>query len=181
MIEPHHTLDHLAPLTETAAAAVVNRGHPDLPEIAAALQSAGAAVLVDAGQAEATGGDGMADGVHVSGALEARQEVLRSRGGDGSVGVTAQNRHEAMLLGEAGADYIWCAAGPALSALEAAELCAWWSALFEVPAVMAGPLSEVEDLCATGADFIAVTDLLEQRDRAAALARVLAALGEAAG
>ncbi len=86
-----------------------------------------------------------------------------------------------MLLGEAGADYIWFEADPALSSAEATELCAWWSALFEVPAVMAGPLSEVEDLCATGADFIAVTDLLDQRDGAAALERVSAGLGEAAG
>ncbi|MEM6848813.1 MAG: thiamine phosphate synthase [Pseudomonadota bacterium] len=177
VIEPHHTLDHLAPMAGTAAAAVVAGAHSGLRDLVAALQSAGAAVLVDA---EAADTAGIADGVHVGGSLEARQGALRSRGGDGSVGVTAQNRHEAMLLGEAGADYIWFEADSALSPAGATELCAWWSALFEVPAVMAGPLSEVEDLCATGADFIAVTDLLDQRDGAAALSRVLAALGEAA-
>ena len=60
---------------------------------------------------------------------------------DMTVGVAAANRHEAMTLGEAGADYVWF--GETATLLEsAAELACWWTRLFEVPAVLAGPADD---------------------------------------
>ena len=68
------------------------------------LQERGAALLLD-GHAEIVARAG-ADGAHVSG-IDAMQEALRELKPDRIVGVGGlQSRHDAMLAGEAGADYV---------------------------------------------------------------------------
>jgi thiamine-phosphate pyrophosphorylase len=72
----------------------------------------------------------------------------------GATAITGANcgmsRHNAMTLGEAGADYV------ALASTPGEELISWWSGLFEVPCVCTNELS-LEDAPAViraGADFV---------------------------
>lgn len=111
-----------------------------------------------------------ADGVHATGPFAARLDTVRSRPEGATVGAVASTRHEAMTLGEAGADYVWFG-GPAVDE-EAAELAAWWHALFEVPGVVEGPGSWLSTMIATGAEFIAV-NVFDGADDAAAQAKAL--------
>lgn len=128
-------------------------------------QPRGIAALIqnDAGLARAL----RADGVHLTWSRdivarygEAR-DVLGTRyivGAD-----SGRYRHDAMTLGEAGADYIGFGIPPhvedRVSAAERRlELIAWWSEIFELPCV-AFDVDTVEDagaLAAAGADFVAV-------------------------
>lgn len=163
----------LLPATEAAT----------LARLVALAQSRGAAALVadDARLARTVG----ADGVHLSWAPDLAQRYAAARaalGGDAIVGVEAGGfRHDAMVLGEAGADYI--AFVPLhetqdddgeRSALQA-DLIAWWSELFEVPCVAFGTESPeaAAALAAEGADFIAVS-LPAAADPAGAAALVTA-------
>jgi thiamine-phosphate pyrophosphorylase len=105
-----------------------------------------------------------ADGVHI-GADQRRLAEARSRlGADRTVGVSCRlSRHEAMVMGEGGADYIafgehWGAGPHDPQAL--AEMVAWWAALFEVPCVAwlgtDDPVGEARRLISAGADYIGV-------------------------
>ena len=127
-----------------------------------------------------------ADGVHLSAGsdIAARygeaREVLGTRY---IVGAEAgASRHDAMELGEAGADYV--AFGSAAGAVtdDAKDLVDWWSEIFEVPCVGLAATSgaDARALAEAGADFIAVTlpagvtpadirDLLRAIDAALAL------------
>jgi thiamine-phosphate pyrophosphorylase len=74
-----------------------------------------------------------------------------------------RTRHDAMLAGEAGADYVMfgepsqTGSRPAFDAV--AERVAWWAELFEVPCVgFANSLEEVGRLAVAGADFVALGD-----------------------
>lgn len=106
-----------------------------------------------------------ADGVHLSprDGLEDSYRAARAALPDGAiVGVDAgASRHDAMSLGEAGADYIaFGRAGDGGDGSEAGqwELVAWWSELFVVPVVAFG-VESVEDvarLAGAEPDFIAV-------------------------
>ncbi|HET8728451.1 MAG TPA: thiamine phosphate synthase, partial [Alphaproteobacteria bacterium] len=63
---------------------------------------------------------------------------------------TGASRHDAMVAGEAGADFVGLTADP--------ELIGWWAELFEVPCV-AGGLVTAENaraLAEAGADFLAL-------------------------
>lgn len=111
-----------------------------------------------------------ADGAHAAGSLTARVATVRQRPEGATVGALAASRHEAMTLGEAGADYIWFG-GPDKDE-EAAELAAWWNALFEVPAVVEGPGDWLSTMIATGAEFIAV-NVFDGPDDAAALVKAM--------
>jgi thiamine-phosphate pyrophosphorylase len=108
-----------------------------------------------------------ADGVHLSWrpeiehAYEAAREAL---GAEAIVGADAgASRHDAMTLGEAGADYIAFgdmagAVGPDEIRETRREFVTWWSAIFLVP-VVAFDIEAAEDaadLAQAGADFIAV-------------------------
>jgi thiamine-phosphate pyrophosphorylase len=146
--------------------------------IAPAVQDQGAALLLDGDPAlaEPTG----ADGAHLTGlaALRAGLAALKPARIAGCGGLAS--RHEAMLAGESGADYVMFgepdAAGwrPAFSAV--AERVAWWADLFEVPCVgFAAALNEVEPLAAAGADFIAVGDCVFEDRRGCAIAMAEAA------
>jgi len=70
-------------------------------------------------------------------------------------------RHDAMIAVEAGADYVMFGdpdergVRPSLAAI--AERVAWWSELFEIPCVAyAERFGDMGELCAAGADFIAI-------------------------
>jgi len=132
-------------------------------EIVAIVQSAGAAALIpdDTRLADRLN----ADGVHVSGgidALRAAVDSLRPRRIVGAGNLSA--RHAAMQAGEVEPDYVFFGRPhgdthdmPHPKALELAE---WWSDLLELPAViMAGcSIDSVTTAAATGADFVALHD-----------------------
>ena len=90
-------------------------------------------------------------------------------------------RHDAMIAAEAGADYVMFGdpdergARPSLAAI--AERVAWWSELFEIPCVaFAERFGDMGELCAAGADFIAIGEpaFADPQSCAAALARARA-------
>jgi thiamine monophosphate synthase len=62
-----------------------------------------------------------------------------------------------MVLGEAGADYVWFGTPQRLDEDRMTD-AAWWQALFEVPAIAAGPceFEAIDSLIATQVEFIAV-------------------------
>jgi thiamine-phosphate pyrophosphorylase len=129
--------------------------------LAPTVQDKGAALLLD-GFPDLAARAG-ADGAHLTGlaALEAAIATLKPSRIAGCGGLPT--RHDAMLAGEAGADYVMFgepdAAGrrPAFDAV--AKRVAWWAELFEIPCVgFAVGLDEVAPLAAAGADFVAVSD-----------------------
>lgn len=125
-------------------------------------QRSGVATLVDddAGLAKTVG----ADGVHLGWSPDIASRYSEARdilGAHAIVGTDAgQSRHDAMVLGEAGADYVaFSAATEAGEASEAlADMLAWWSDLFEVPCVAFGVrgVTEADEMVTAGADFVAV-------------------------
>ena len=117
------------------------------------------------------------DGAHVPdlAGLSAALKILKPDRIVGAGGL--KTRHDAMVAGEMGADYVMFgepdATGhrPSLEAL--LERVAWWAELFEVPCVgFAASLDELEPLAAAGADFIALGDCIfaDGRGGAAAMA-----------
>ncbi len=157
-----------------------------LAPLVALAQSRGAAALVadDARLARTVG----ADGIHLSWTPDLAQRYTAARaalGGESIVGIEAGgSRHDAMVLGEAGADYIAFAPPPDAQddgerATLHADLIAWWSELFEVPCVAFG----IEDpeaaatLASEGADFIAVS--LPAASEPAAAASLVTAIAAA--
>jgi thiamine-phosphate pyrophosphorylase len=93
------------------------------------------------------------DGVHLT-RLPAKLGALRQRlGPERILGVACGlSRHDAMIAGEAEADYVSFAGEP--EAL--LEIAGWWAALMTVPCVaegVAGP-DQAAALAAAGADFI---------------------------
>lgn len=93
-----------------------------------------------------------ADGVHLADP-DLYAKARRLIGNDGIVGVACPlERHTAMEVSEAGADYVQFAA-----AAETLELVAWWTEMMTVPSVVAGALSPdtAAPYVAAGADFLA--------------------------
>ena len=80
------------------------------------------------------------DGLHVSFSNELA--ALRKKCGDLSLGVTCATRHEAMIAGEKGADYV------AFTGENAAEFASWWADLFVVPCAV------LSDEPCLAADFV---------------------------
>lgn len=182
------TADVLAAALDAAPAATVL-----LPAAAASalkplvefVQLRGAATLIadDARLARTVA----ADGVHLSWSPDLAERYAQARsslGPDAIVGIEAGgSRHDAMVLGEAGSDYIAFAPSPHSHAdTESAELQAdlitWWSELFEVPCVafgVTGP-GEAAGLAFDGADFIAITLPASSALSEAAVRATLAAL-----
>jgi thiamine-phosphate pyrophosphorylase len=122
-----------------------------LKRVAARVQPQGIALLVEdrAGLVASTG----IDGVHLT-RLPAKLSALRQQlGPDGILGVACGlSRHDAMVAGEAEADYV-SFAGEAETLL---EVTGWWAALMTVPCVaegVAGP-DQAAALAEAGADFI---------------------------
>jgi thiamine-phosphate pyrophosphorylase len=143
--------------------------------LAAPVQKLGVALLIDGDPDLATRGG--ADGAHLTGA-DALKDALPRLKPDriaGAGGLTS--RDDAMMAGEAGTDYVMFGepedGGHRPSFTAIVERVAWWSELFEIPCVAwAERIEEIADLCAAGADFIAVGDAVfaDPRGLAAAVA-----------
>jgi thiamine-phosphate pyrophosphorylase len=108
-----------------------------------------------------------ADGVHLPASKTAAATYREAREVLGTrfiVGVdVGRTRHDAMTLGEEGADYIAFGIPAHVEDRETArarrrELVAWWSEIFEVPCVAfdVETPEDAHDLAASGADFVAV-------------------------
>ena len=141
--------------------------------LAPLVQKGGVALLLDGhpGIAARAG----ADGAHLTGiaAFQASLAALKPERIAGCGGL--RSRHDAMLAGETGADYVLFgepdAAGhrPSFDSIE--ERVAWWAEVFEVPCVaFAAAADEVAPLAAAGADFVALGDWVFADPRGAAAA-----------
>lgn len=136
--------------------------------LAPIVQKAGAALLID-GHFELVARAGV-DGAHVTG-IETMQEALPTLKPDRIAGVGGlTTRHDAMLAGEAGADYVLFGEpderGERPSSDAIFERLQWWAEVFEPPCVgFAATLDEVGLFAETGADFILVSDVIWQDTR----------------
>ncbi|MGA7115798.1 MAG: thiamine phosphate synthase [Hyphomicrobium sp.] len=153
-------------------ATVVIEADPELPilppELAPAveqIQALGIATLIarDASLARLV----KADGVHLPASKAAPAGYREARETVGSrfiVGVdVGRTRHDAMTLGEEGADYIAFGIPAHVEDRDTArarrrDLIAWWSEIFEIPCVAfdVETPEDAHDLAASGADFIAL-------------------------
>lgn len=145
------------------------------------VQEAGAAALL-CGDAQLVARAG-ADGFHCDGDAEDLKAALDRLQPERIVGAAnLRSRHDAMVAGEAGADYVFFgnltpgeARGNALELL--IERAEWWQPIFETPCVVHAPsLDAVGPLALAGADFIALRDPLWSAADPAAIVR---AAGEA--
>lgn len=134
------------------------------PIVEMAQQKKVAALIADDVPAVRAAG---ADGVHLSWRpeIEDAYEAARTAlGPDAIVGADAgDSRHDAMTLGESGADYVAFgrmsdAHGPEAARDLQRELVSWWGDVFIVPVVATDIASaeDARDLIARGADFVAV-------------------------
>jgi thiamine-phosphate pyrophosphorylase len=155
-------------------------------------RSVAALIADDTATAKAIG----ADGVHLSWRPEiedAYEAARKALGAEAIVGADAgASRHDAMALGEAGADYVAFgqmagAYGPEEVRDARREFIAWWSEIFVVPVVGFGieTAGEAADLALTGADFVAVrlpdtADEAADRDWVAGLVAALRSPADAA-
>lgn len=109
-----------------------------------------------------------ADGVHLPHGKDIEDRYRRARqplGQSAIVGVHAgKSRHDAMVLGEAGADYIAFGVPSGIQDRASAysrrfELIAWWAEIFEVPCVAldVDSLEDAAALAKVGADFVGIT------------------------
>lgn len=133
-----------------------------MKSVAAVVQRRDIALLID-GRPELVARAG-ADGAHLSGidALHAALPALKPDRIAGAGGL--RSRHDAMLAGEANADYVMfgeperLAAGggrPPFSSIE--ERVTWWAELFQSPCIgYAANAQEIRPLAQAGADFIAL-------------------------
>src|ERR1700682_4638338 len=145
----------LVRLADADERSLVNRAKT----IAAVVQRRDIALLLD-GRAEIVGRVG-ADGAHLSG-IEAFAAALPSLKPDRIAGVGGlRSRHDAMLAGESGADYVLFGEPdrrgnrPPFGAVE--DRVKWWADLVEVPCIgYAGEAGEVRVLAQAGADFVAL-------------------------
>lgn len=150
--------------------------------LAGPVQAAGTALLVD-GHANLVARAG-ADGAHVDGLRE--MEEASSLKPQRILGVgQLHTRHDAMLAGENGADYLLFGEpgshGERPSPDAIFERLQWWAELFEPPCVgYAATLEEATLFAGSGADFIMVADFVwsDARGPKAALADAQAAIAE---
>ena len=165
-----------------------------------ALTAAVALPLVELGQAHGTavliGDDARlartlkADGVHLDMTKDIVAQYREAReivGGGAIVGANAgKSRHDAMMLGEIGVDYVGFGAPPQLRDRPAGEqrrrdMISWWSELFEIPCVAfdVDTTNGAADVVGAGADFVtcridAGMSVADARDRVVSFARALA-------
>jgi thiamine-phosphate pyrophosphorylase len=147
--------------------------------VGAAVQRHDVALLLD-GHAELAARSG-ADGAHLA-PIEALAAALPTLKPDRIAGAGGlRSRHDAMLAGEAGADYVMFGepdrrgGRPPFAAIE--ERLAWWSQLFQAPCVgYAASLDEVAHVAQAGADFVALGDWIWTQSSAPA-----AVIADAAG
>ncbi len=150
--------------------------------LAGPVQAADAALLVDR-HANLVARAG-ADGAHVDGLQE--MEEAASLKPQRILGVgQLHTRHDAMLAGEQGADYLLFgepdSRGERPSPDAIFERLQWWAELFEPPCVgYAATLEEATLFAGSGADFIMVADFVwsDARGPKAALAEAQAVIAE---
>jgi thiamine-phosphate pyrophosphorylase len=146
--------------------------------IAAVVQRRDIALLLD-GRADMVGKVG-ADGAHLTG-IEALTAALPNLKPDRIAGAGGlRSRHDAMLAGESGADYVLFGEPdrrgnrPPFGAVE--DRVKWWADLVEVPCIgYAGEAGEVRMLAQAGADFVALGDWIWTHPQGAAAAVTMAA------
>ncbi len=153
-------------------------------ELIAAAKAAGVTAILndDPALAARLGADGVHVGQDDAGYAEARAAVGR----DGIVGVTCHDsRHLAMEAGEKGADYVaFGAFYPTVTKTPktqaSLDILEWWSALFEIPCVAIGGVTEdnAADLARAGADYVAVSSGVWSHEKGpeAAVERICARL-----
>lgn len=118
-----------------------------------------------------------ADGAHMTGGKSSFGEAVELLRPQFIVGAgDLSSRHEAMLRGEAGADYLMFGCPDTAPDQEAIDLADWWAEMFEVPCVLCDTVSPVGELGSTGAEFIALGDNVWKAPEG-----VANALGTAAG
>lgn len=144
-------------------------------------QAAGAAVLLedDVDMVRRTGADGVHIGTGGTKAIRAAIAALKPEGivGAGNIG----SRHDAMSFGELDVDYVLFGPLGGKPAPEAEELAQWWAETFEVPAVHSNPAAGPDELTATGAEFVALSDSVwTEPDPAATLKAFAQAMRETA-
>ena len=152
--------------------------------LAPAIQNAGAALLLD-GHVELVARAG-ADGAHLSG-IAALEEALPTLKPDRIAGVGGlETRHDSMLAGELGVDYVLFgepdAHGKRPSTEAIAERLDWWAELFEPPCIgYATSREEAYEFARAGADFVLVDEAIwaDPRGAAAALAEIGQAIRQA--
>lgn len=125
--------------------------------MAAAVQRRDAALLLD-GHAEIVVRTG-ADGAHLTG-VPALTDALGALKPDRIAGAGGLNsRHDAMVAGEAGADYVMFGDPPRPPFDAVLERLEWWAELFQPPCIgYAASADEVAAMAQAGADFIALGD-----------------------
>ena len=104
-----------------------------------------------------------ADGIHIEGSQADLKGARRAYAPPLMVGAGGLwNRHDAMLAGESGVDYVLFGTadpGRTLDHDRICDLCGWWSDLFEIPCVgAASTLDEARHLLAAGAEFVGLRD-----------------------
>jgi len=173
--DPGAVADDLADaLNATDIAAVLLRLAPDdeaalldrIKALRILIQSNGAALLLD-GQA-ALVARAEADGAHLTGlaAFQAAAPSLKPARIAGCGGLST--RHDAMLAGEAGADYVMFGE-PAVEGHRPGfdavlERAGWWAETLTIPCVAyAASLDEVEALAQVHADFVAIGETVWRR------------------
>jgi thiamine-phosphate pyrophosphorylase len=124
-----------------------------------------------------------ADGVHVDSGIDDVAAAIAAFRGTRMVGAGGlASRHEAMLAGEAGPDYLFFGrldgdSGDAIFA-KAFDLAAWWSSVAVIPAVVMGArtLESVEAAAAADIAFVALSRAVweDARGPAAAVAEACA-------
>lgn len=122
------------------------------------------------------------DGVHFGDAARSVRDARRALGPDAIVGsFCGTSRHDGLLAGEAGADYV--AFGPARAIANESraetELFEWWSEMIEVPVVAEGGLTTDEIAAlAPVTDFFGIgEEIWASDDPVLALATLVAAMG----
>jgi thiamine-phosphate pyrophosphorylase len=102
-----------------------------------------------------------ADGLHVTGGLEAIQEAIEALKPDFIVGAAGfGGKHEAMEAGELDIDYVFF--GPLSGPIDPAarELARWWAETMTVPSVLSDPHADLATADAEGCEFIALGEKL---------------------
>lgn len=144
------------------AAVLFDTGNQEqLVPLVTLVQKAGATALIKNDTRLA--GHVRADGVHIEAGIHELRLAVESFRPKRIVGAgNLHTRHGAMQAGELDVDYVFFGRphGDTHDAPhpKALELCAWWSEVMQVPAVMmAGrSIASVSEAAATGADFVAV-------------------------
>lgn len=125
-----------------------------------------------------------ADGVHLRGGSAQVAEARSLLGEEAVIGVSSPlTRHEAMVIAEAGADYI-AFGEPALSGQRdigaLADMISWWDELFEVPCVAwlsdSDTVEDAYELVRAGADFLCAGIQRNDFEERSAMIRDLAAM-----